>query len=73
VVAGLFMPLRSRVQRFVDRRFYRRRYDMALTLEAFSARLRHEVELDGLRSDLEDVVATTMQPSQVSIWLKDGA
>jgi uncharacterized membrane protein YhdT len=72
-IAALFNPVRRHIQSFIDQRFYRQKYDARMTLEAFSAKLRDETDLDSLSEELISVVLETMRPEHVSLWLRPGA
>jgi hypothetical protein len=72
LVVALFQPIRTRVQDAVDRRFYRSRYDAGRTLDAFTARLRGDVDLDSVRTDLVSVLHETVRPTHASVWLREG-
>jgi hypothetical protein len=70
VVAALFRPLRRRIQSFIDRRFYRARYDAQRLLESFAARMRQQVDLDGVAAELESSVRTAVRPTSASVWVR---
>ncbi|MDQ3963814.1 MAG: hypothetical protein M3277_07890 [Actinomycetota bacterium] len=70
-VAALFRPLRARIQGFIDRRFYRSKYDASRAVAMFAARLRNEVDIDSVRGDVLTVVSTTLQPRHASLWVKE--
>jgi hypothetical protein len=72
-IAALFNPLRRGIQSFIDRRFYRKKYDARQALEAFSAKLKHETDLNGLKEELVGMIGEIMQPAHASMWLRPDA